>query len=260
MEFDTNGDGNTDEYTVFTYNDLGQYILSERRHLASDELLSSVEQSFDDEGRLVVRSGDSDADGFYETSELRVYDPVGMRITKTTYQAFDKSVETTEESYFGPHGIELHVRTTPSRDLVPTLRSLYSYKDGLLEKVESFSDDTLTSLSENRYNAAGQLLTSLLTREGERSLTSYSHDERGFINGWVRDDGLDGSIEGRATCLFDDEGKMISEEMDTDDDGVVDYLFHQNFDGQGRLVQEIVDEDGDLSDARRVVTYRYECD
>jgi hypothetical protein len=259
IDTDTNGDGGFDEYSVFLYDDAGNSIRSERRSLAQDKLLSLIEESFDSEGRMVLRNVDGDADGFIERVEAVVYDELGHRRLSTTYRPFDKTIEVVEESVYGPFGIERDSRSYPLQPLSPTVQTLYTYERGLLARVEHSNGPDLVYTTENRYDDLGHHLSSLHTRAGKSSLTTYSHDARGFVNGWVRDDGLDGTIDGSAVCAANEDGVMTSEHMDDDNDGTFDYIFDQKFDEQGRLVEEVNDEDGDNSNARRVVSYRYDC-
>ncbi len=260
IDTDTNGDGGMDEYTVFFYDDEGNAIGAERRGLAQDELRSSRQQTFDSEGRMILTREDSDGDGFIERVEVVVYHQMGHRRVATTFRPSDERVELIEESHYGPFGIERHARSSPSNELNSEVETLYTYERGLLTRVEYYRDAELISTTENRYTERGQKLSSLDSRDGATSLLTYSHDERGFINGWVRDDELDGTIDGSAVCGANADGIMISEHMDNDNDGTVDYIFLQSFDELGRLTQDVLDTDGDLSNARKVVSYRYDCD
>ena len=259
-KYDTNGDGDMDESSIYLYDAFGKNLRSERRHLATGELLRWQEQVFDSEGRLVLRIEDNDADGFAEQSEVRVYDELGVRITKTTSGIFDKSVQSVQEEVFGPFGIEKSRHTTRNGNTESTAQVLYTYEDGLLMTTEDYRGEELFSLTEHRYNDWGHKTSSLTSRGEDKSLQTYVLDERGYVAGWTVDEGLDGSIDGRASCVSDQDGRMIYEEMDTDNDGVIDYLFDLQFDDQGRLVQDLLDIDGDHSGAKRVIRYRYDCD
>ncbi len=259
VELDTNGDGGMDEVEFFHYDGQSQMIRAERYHITSDALVGETEQVFDGEGRIVLQTVDNDADGFIESSDLTFYGEEGHRLVRTRYQAGGIGIQSLEETRYGLFGIEESVLRWPDDEGQPTQRTRYTYESWRLVKVESFEDTELLSVTENRYSATGLLTSSLFTRNGTASLTTYSHDDRGFINGWVLDDNVDGIIDSSAVCAADDEGRMISEEMDLDNDGVIDYRFELTFDEEGRMVSDLQDEDGDKSDAHSIVTYRYDC-
>lgn len=252
-EFDTNGDGGIDEFAVHYYNEEGRRYLFERFHSASQLLRGREERAFDVDGREVLRNEDRNGDGFIDKTTATLFEGEQALVIETHH---DGSLPT-YETRWGRHGT-IEWTATSSYEV---RRVSYRYNElGLLARSETFADEILVSTVEHRYNKVGQKSTSLAIFDEGTSLQTYSHDERGFINGWVLDEGRDGTIDALAVCVFDDEGRMTSEHMDTDNDGVFDHIETSSFDDHGRLLHSETDWDSEWGSVERLVTYRYQCD
>ena len=253
-QVDTDGDGDVDRFSVYSYGDASDYVLFERFEVRTQKLLSSQEQSFDEEDRVILRTLDGNADGKIDETTVFSYTSEGRTIrTVSTPWFVPDGMETVEESTFGPHGIT-EFRSTKGAD---SRRIVYTYNDqGRVQSTDHYKSQEHTERFEHLYNDVGhktQTLDTVYDDEGEhKHLQTYSHDARGFITGWVMDLDSDGSIDSSAVCSFDDEGRMLSEHMDDGNDGSIDYVFSTSFDEYGRVLHE-------LDDGRRV-TYHYDCE
>jgi len=254
-ELDTNGDGGFDQYTVHLFNPEGQNYRSESYRRSSGLLVSVYERAYDEDGRVVLATGDKNADGAIDSSEVTLYEGRGTISVRRYDDNFDGVFDREDEWHSGPYGLH----ESWSRWAGVETHSVYKYNEQwLLIQVQEFTDGALTATTDHRYNAVGHKTTSLSTRNGQQSLTTYSHDERGFINGWTYDQGRDGTIEDRAECAFDEEGRMVFEHIDRGDDGSIDYVYETGFDDQGRPLFER-DSDDAIDHGERITTYRYDC-
>ena len=259
-EFDTNGDGGVDQFAIYSYNSEGHNYLYQEFGSASGMLLSSTERAFDQEGRIALSTEDRDGDGIAERFELTSYPPQArvQRVMEDWNK--DGQIESEQVSTFGIFGITKYLETSTGT-FATNKRILYAYNEqGLEERQEHYEDGELSFTLETSYTRYGQKAeVTTLRADNSVSVQTFSHDERGFITGWVRDEGRDGSIESRATCTFDSQGRMLSEHMDYGNDGIIDSVFSTSFDEEGRRLHEFTQEKRNGANPGQLVTFRYDC-
>ncbi|MGS0681235.1 immunoglobulin-like domain-containing protein [Shewanella sp. 125m-7] len=245
---DSDGDGSVDKVYKELYSDLGDRIHKEQYE--NDLKTYTRTYTYDDGGRQLNYSNDSDGDGSVNSAYYRSYDSNGNEIKSESDDDGDGVVDSrfTEEFDSVGNGILTHYDSDGNG--TPDYVSTYTYDavgNNLSYSYDNDGDGQVDDLTVYTYDLMGNRLTSTGYSDNRVTKTSYhefTYDDRGNQTSSRYDWDGDGQVEQIATTTFDSNSNQLVNEQDNDADGSIDWRNSYTYDANGYQILRSFEEVG----------------
>jgi len=220
---------------------------------------------------VTAEEWDMDGDGRVEEVIHFVHDPWGNLRSETHDDGPDGRIDVSVQYSYACWAAEVAPAAGPcggewdlDLDGEPDAFTTYVHDlDGRTVRMTADWDDdgTIDNHFHYTYDAQGRRITeewdTRLDGSRDEVLTIHHEGERRTHGDVDEDD--DGTIDGRATYHYDDQGRLSEERWDKDGDGEQDEILTYRYDDQGKLAGALYD---DLRDEQpdETVTFVYDCE